>query len=152
MYGKYSEIFAAVIARNNDRFLVVRERRSISHRGGWSIAGGAVERGERVERGAIREAREEAGASVTLLRPTALLTMTIKAPTVENLEYALAIFNAGITSGSMVPSDKKEIVEARLANRDEIELLIRNGQFPRMHPNIDKSIVGFFREVADLRN
>ena len=151
MYGEW-EIFAAVIARKKGQFLIVRERRTGSHRGGWSILGGAVEKGEGVEAGAIREAREEAGISVKLLRPTALLTMTIKAPTEENLEYALALFNARITGGSMVPSDKKEIVEARLANRDEIELLIRNGQFPRMHPNIDKSIVGFFREVADLRN
>src|SRR5437899_2883676 len=152
MYDEWVEIFAAVIARKKDRFLTVRERRSASRKGGWSIPGGAVEKGERVERGAIREAREEAGASVKLLRPTALLTMTIRAPTEENLEYALAIFHARITGGSMVPSDKKEIAEARLANHDEIELLIRNGQFPRMHPNIDKSIVGFFREVADLRN
>lgn len=152
MYGKYSEIFAAVISRSNDRFLIVRERRSRSHRGGWSIPGGAVEKGEQVERGAIREAREETGVSVKLLQPTALLTMTIKAPTEENLQYALAIFHASIKGGSMVPIDKKEIVEARLANGDEIELLIRKGQFPRMHPNIDKPIIGFFRKVAGLRN
>jgi len=148
MYGKW-EIFAAVVARDNDRFLIVRERRSESHKGGWSIPGGAVEKGEKVERGAIREAREEAGVNVKLLQPTALLTTKIKAPTEGSLEYALAIFQARIVGGSTIPSDKKEIAEARLASRSEIEALIRNGQFPRMHPNIDKSVVRFFRKVAE---
>ena len=107
-----------------------------------------MEKGESVERGAIREAREEAGVKVKLLQPTALLTTKIKAPTEGSLEYALAIFQARIRGGSMIPSDKREIAETRLVTRGEIELLIRNGQFPSMHPNIDKSIVRFFRTVA----
>ena len=148
MYAELVEIFAAVIAREKDRFLIVRERRSPSHKGGWSIPGGAVEKGERVERGAIREVREEAGVNVKLLQPTALLTTKIKAPTEGSLEYALAIFQARIRSGSMIPSDKGEIAETRLATHREIELLIRNDHFPRMHPNIDKSVVRFFRTVA----
>ena len=148
MYDEWVEIFAAVIARKKDRFLTVRERRSASRKGGWSIPGGAVEKGERVERGAIREAREEAGVKVKLLQPTALLTTKIKAPTEGSLEYALAIFQARIRSGSMIPSDKGEIAETRLATHREIELLIRNDHFPRMHPNIDKSVVRFFRTVA----
>jgi len=149
MYGKW-EIFAAVIARESDRFLIVHERRSGSHRGGWSIPGGAVNKRERVEAGAIRELREEAGVSVKLIQPAMLVTMTIMAPNEADLEYALAVFHAEIKSGSMVPSDTKEIIEAKLATIREIEQLIRKDQFPRLHPNIDKPLVRFFRKVAKI--
>ncbi len=102
IFGRW-EIFAAVIAGIDDRLLVVHERHSESHIGGWSIPGGAVEKDEDVEDGAVREVKEEAGTDVKLVRPTALLRATIMAPTEDSLEYALAIFHGNITGGIQIP-------------------------------------------------
>ncbi len=81
----------------------VHERHSENHIGGWSIPGGAVEKDEDVEDGAVREVKEEAGTDVKLVRPTALLRPTIMAPTEDSLEYALAIFHGNITGGIQIP-------------------------------------------------
>ena len=53
--------FALVIARRNDEFLLVHERK---HGQRWYLPAGRVEPGETLTDGAVRETREEAGIIV----------------------------------------------------------------------------------------
>jgi len=55
-----------IIIELADGGFVLIERRNPPH--GWAIPGGFVERGETVEEAAIREAREETGLEVELVR------------------------------------------------------------------------------------
>ncbi len=55
-----------IIIELDEGGFVLIERRNPPH--GWAIPGGFVERGETVENAAIREAREETGLDVEILR------------------------------------------------------------------------------------
>ncbi len=128
--------------------MIVKQRPAESHVGGWSIPGGAVEKGETVEQGAVREAREEAGVDVELFGPTTLVRTAITAPSESSLEYALAIFSARVSGGVITPIDTKEIAKVRVASFHQIDLLIERGQFPSLHPKIDRAVIEFFGRIA----
>lgn len=55
-----------ITERRNPRRVVLVRRRNAPH--GWALPGGFLDYGESVECGAMREAREETGLSVTLTR------------------------------------------------------------------------------------
>jgi len=56
-----------VLIRRNDGYVLVK-RKNEAYRGRWAIPGGLVEYGETVEQAAIREAKEETGLEVKLIR------------------------------------------------------------------------------------
>ena len=64
------EVVCAIVPMN-ERILVARRSKTMTHPGKWEFPGGKIERGETQEMAIVREIREELGASV---RPVTLLT------------------------------------------------------------------------------
>jgi len=60
------KLAVAVLIARDDRILLGRRGPGTREPGKWSFPAGFVERGERVERAAAREAREETGLEVTV--------------------------------------------------------------------------------------
>ena len=56
-----------VLIRRNDGYVLIK-RKNEPYRGRWAIPGGLVEYGEKVEQAAMREAKEETGLEVKLIR------------------------------------------------------------------------------------
>ena len=56
-----------VLIRRDDGYVFIK-RKNEPYRGHWAIPGGLVEYGETVEQAAIREAKEETGLEVKLIR------------------------------------------------------------------------------------
>ena len=65
LYPERPLIGVGVLIRDGDRYLLVR-RAAEPDAGLWSIPGGLVELGERVEEAAVREALEETGLEVEI--------------------------------------------------------------------------------------
>jgi ADP-ribose pyrophosphatase YjhB (NUDIX family) len=87
------------------RILLVRHS---GHDDGWGILGGAVEAGESPAATAAREAREEIGAEVQIVRLLDVLggpDYEVTYPNGDRTAYVTAVYEARITSGSPAPSD-----------------------------------------------
>ena len=64
-YPEYPFVGVGALIHREGKILLIK-RRFEPNKGRWSLPGGLVERGERVEEAALREVREELGISVTL--------------------------------------------------------------------------------------
>lgn len=106
-----------------------------------------MEKGESIENAATREAREESGVEIELVRPVALVKTKIVAPSEGEQDYFLVLFHARMVGGDLAP-DEKEMVEAKLATIEEIEKLILESGFPCLNPRIDPAINESIRKVA----
>jgi 8-oxo-dGTP pyrophosphatase MutT (NUDIX family) len=87
------------------RVLLVRHA---GHDDGWAVLGGAVELGESPAETAIREAREEIGAEVRLLRLIDVLGgrgYEVTYPNGDRTAYVTAVFEAEIISGVPAVAD-----------------------------------------------
>lgn len=67
LYPERPMVGVGVLMRNGDEYLLIK-RASEPDRGMWSIPGGMVEIGEKVSEAAIREANEETGLDVVLIK------------------------------------------------------------------------------------
>jgi ADP-ribose pyrophosphatase YjhB (NUDIX family) len=56
-----------ILIRNGDEYLLIK-RASEPDKGLWSVPGGMVEVGEKVEEAAIREAKEETGLEIEIVK------------------------------------------------------------------------------------
>ena len=92
---------------------------------------GGVHRGEDFEAGALREAREETGVEIQLVRYIMRINVRFQAPD-GYLDWVSHIFTARYISGEIDPQDKHEINEARLVHLDEIpgfqEIMLATGR------------------------
>ena len=87
------------------RVLLVRHA---GHDDGWAVLGGAVEVGESPPQTAIREAREEIGAEVRLLRLVDVLggpDYEVTYPNGDRAAYVTAVYEAEIVSGTPTVAD-----------------------------------------------
>jgi 8-oxo-dGTP pyrophosphatase MutT (NUDIX family) len=87
------------------RVLLVRHA---GHDDGWGVLGGAVEPGESPASAAVREAREEAGVDVLLVRLLDVLggpDYEVSYPNGDRVAYVTAVYQARIVEGSPVVSD-----------------------------------------------
>jgi ADP-ribose pyrophosphatase YjhB (NUDIX family) len=87
------------------RVLLVRHA---GHDDGWAVLGGAVELGESPAETAIREAREEIGAEVRLLRLIDVLggpDYEVTYPNGDHTAYVTAAYEAEIVSGVPAVAD-----------------------------------------------
>lgn len=87
------------------RVLLVTET---GHEDGWHVLGGAVDRGESPAEAAVREAREEIGVEVRLVRLIDVLggpEYEVRYPNGDQVAYVSAVYEARIIDGSPAPSD-----------------------------------------------
>jgi ADP-ribose pyrophosphatase YjhB (NUDIX family) len=87
------------------RILLVRHA---GHDDGWGIVGGAVEVGESPAAAAVREAREETGADVRLVRLLDVLggpDYEVTYPNGDRAAYVTAVYEARIVEGVPAPVD-----------------------------------------------
>ena len=87
------------------RLLLVREA---GHDDGWGVLGGAVDVGESPAQAAVREAREEIGVDVELVRLLDVLggpDYEVCYPNGDRVAYVDAVYEARVVRGSPVVSD-----------------------------------------------
>ena len=75
---------------------------------GWGVPGGAVDIGESPAEAAVREAREEIGTDVRLVRLLDVLggpDYEVSYPNGDLAAYVAAVYEARIVAGSPAPSD-----------------------------------------------
>jgi ADP-ribose pyrophosphatase YjhB (NUDIX family) len=90
---------------DDGRILLVRHA---GHDDGWGTLGGAVEPGESPSAAAVREAREEIGADIQLVRLLDVLggpDFEVGYPNGDRVAYVTAVYEARITEGTPTPGD-----------------------------------------------
>lgn len=96
--------------------------------GMWSVPGGGLDPGERLDQAVVREVREETGLEV---EPTALIGVysdpeyTFSYPNGHQVQPIIAFFECRVVGGALQP-DLDEILEARyFGPEDELPNLMR---------------------------
>jgi len=90
---------------NRDKILLI-ERGKEPMKGQWSLPGGALETGETLEQGIIREVREETGLEVKPLKVLEIFErITRDAHGVPEYHYVLIDYICRITGGSLRAAD-----------------------------------------------
>jgi ADP-ribose pyrophosphatase YjhB (NUDIX family) len=101
-----------VIERSDGRILLVRH----SYRQRWGFPGGLLKRGEQVDAGALREAKEEVGLDIELIGEPAVVVAPI--PRRVDVIYR-ARPAGGVDPDAAIPTSP-EITEARWVARDDL--------------------------------
>jgi 8-oxo-dGTP pyrophosphatase MutT (NUDIX family) len=92
------------------------------HTDGWGTVGGAVDPGESPAAAAIREAREEIGVEVRLVRLVDVLggpDYEVTYPNGDRAAYVTAVYEASIVEGVPAPADG-ELSDVAWFSRDEL--------------------------------
>jgi ADP-ribose pyrophosphatase YjhB (NUDIX family) len=82
--------------------------RHAGHHDGWAVLGGVIEMGESPAQAAVREAREEIGVEVRLVRLLDVLggpDYEVTYPNGDRAAYVTAVYEAEIVDGSPTPGD-----------------------------------------------
>ncbi len=104
-------VVAGVVIGQNGKYLLVQEKKE-KVRGLWNFPAGHVDEGESIEEAAIKEAKEETGYNVELIRKIDIYQSSISSP----VKHA---FEARIIGGTLqFPED--EIMDARWFTFEEI--------------------------------
>ena len=103
-----------IIARNNEVVLI--QRKNPPH--GWALPGGFVDYGESFETAAVREAREETGLDITLVRQF----HTYSAPDRDPRQHTVSTVFIATAQGE--PSGGDDALEARFFARDNLPHLV----------------------------
>ncbi len=137
----------SVLIDHEARFVLVHYAKD-SRPAGWTVPGGYAERGEPLPTAATREVKEECGLEIELRSPAGVVATKVASPTEGELGYYLTVFRGVSLGGTLVPEDREEIDEVRLATFDEIEALAAAGHFPSINPSLDASIIECLRLAA----
>lgn len=106
-----------IVDSDHDRVLLGRRNKE-PNRGRWVLPGGKIEFGESHEGAAVREAREELGVAVELLRLAGKGVYHL----IADNEHRMIVYTvARAVSGELHPSS--DISEARYFGRDELKKL-----------------------------
>ena len=107
-----------VIPTENGRVLLIR-RENDPFEGQWALPGGFVEVGETVEDAAAREAEEETGLQIEILRLVGVYSDPNRDPRGHNVSCA---FLASLTPGSGDPSAATDAADASFLDPSTVEL------------------------------
>jgi len=105
-------VVTGVIIKQNNKYLLVQEKKDSAY-GLWNFPAGHVDVGESLEEAAIREAKEEVGYNVKLVKKNNVHQNSISEPVKH-------VFEAKIISGELkFPED--EILDVRWFSFEEIK-------------------------------
>ncbi len=107
-------VVSGVVIKKDGKYLLVQEAGPRAF-GLWNFPAGKVDEGETIEEAAIREAKEESGYDVELIRKLDIFQDVIDRP----VQHA---FEARIIGGEL-KYPKKEILDARWFKLEEIEIM-----------------------------
>lgn len=93
------------------------QRGEAPEKGCWSVPGGSVEPGESLTDAAMREAFEETGLRVQIIRELWVATV----PTGDGRQFEIHDFLASTTEGTLTPGDDAD--NARWVTADELRRL-----------------------------
>ncbi len=122
--GREPFVAAAAIAAvfdEEDRLLLVRR----ADDGTWSLPGGMVELGERIDQTAISEVKEETGLDIEPVRLIGVHSTDdyiVRFPNGDVIKAASCLFRCRLTGGTLAV-DQDEIVEARFYKKNELPIL-----------------------------
>ena len=118
LYPERPLVGVGVLIRDGDRYLLVR-RAAEPDAGLWSIPGGLVELGERVEEAAVREALEETGLEVEI-RDLLGVVDKIERDDAGRIRFHFVIVDylAEVKGGSLKASS--DALEARWVRAEEL--------------------------------
>ncbi len=114
---------AGVIIKQNDKYLLVQEGKGKAYKL-WNFPAGHVDMGESIEEAAVREAFEEVGYKVELIKKISVHQKSVDEPVKH-------IFEAKIIGGEL-KAQKGEILDAKWFSSNEIKNMedeLRNGEW-----------------------
>jgi ADP-ribose pyrophosphatase YjhB (NUDIX family) len=112
-------VVASCLLKKDGKYLLVQERQPSAFEL-WNLPAGHVDKGEELEAAAVREAKEETGFDVRIIKELAIYH--------ETAEKAVKhVFTAEIISGELIkPND--EIMDIQWLTVDQVEDLNKNGK------------------------
>ena len=114
-HGRAHDVTLFILKENS----IVVIKKPMYPPGAYRAPSGGISPGENFEAGAIREAYEETGLAVELLKY--ILRARVKFTNESDvIDWTTHVFTANPVGGSIEPVDTHEIVEARLAGIDEL--------------------------------
>ncbi len=130
----YVSVVTGVLLTKDDKYLLVQEKNPRAY-GLWNLPAGRLEKGVSIEDNAIKEAKEETGFDVKILKPLGVFHFLPEKPVFHP-------FLAEIIGGKLsVPED--EILDAKWFTYDEILGLDKAGKIRDVW--VIKSIESFIR-------
>lgn len=108
---------------DKDKFALIRKH--FFPEGALRAPSGAAVEGESLEAGAIREAYEETGLDVELIRYLARINVIFTSGG-RKIEWISHVFEARQTGGELCPIDTEEIEEARWESMSDLQGCIRD--------------------------
>ncbi|PIZ98626.1 MAG: hypothetical protein COX77_03800 [Candidatus Komeilibacteria bacterium CG_4_10_14_0_2_um_filter_37_10] len=110
----YTFIVAGVVIKQDDKYLLVQENRPGTEVNGlWNFPAGKVEEGDSIEQTAIKEAKEEVGYDVDLIRKIDIFQAHSNTPPKHAFEAKIV--------GGKLDWPKNEIMDARWFTWQEIQ-------------------------------
>lgn len=73
------QVVAGVIIKQEGKYLLVQEKQPSAY-GLWNLPAGKVDEGESIEQAAVREAKEEVGYDVELVRKLGVFQASVQSP------------------------------------------------------------------------
>ena len=112
-------VVSGVVIKKDGKYLLVQEKQPKAY-GLWNFPAGQVDEGESIEMAAVREAKEEVGYDVEIIRKLGVYQANIKTPPKH-------IFEVKIVGGEFkIPDD--ELLDAKWFSFDEIFQLDKEGK------------------------
>jgi len=115
-------VVAACLIKKDDKYLLVQEAQPKAY-GLWNLPAGHVDKGESIHDAAVREAKEETGYDVELIKEIAVLHE-------EAISAVKHVFSADIAGGEILQKND-EILDVKWLTFDEIKTINDNDKIRR---------------------
>jgi len=112
-------VVVACLIKKEDKYLLIQERQPSAY-GLWNLPAGHVDKGEELETAAVREAKEETGLDVRLIKEIAIYHESAK-------QAVKHIYSTEIIGGELI-SPNDEIMDIKWLTFDQVKDLHENGK------------------------